>query len=114
MVYVSKRPFVYGDFSIGPKKGLPPPFQPFAVEILREFSSTEFIGKLYERSGSNWEPASRHGLARHQWYVLYQKVRRLLSFHMEGSGVWEVQNFRDESDETGPYVAVALKYKGAT
>jgi len=29
---------------------------------------------------------------------------------MEGSGYWEVVNFRNESDETGPYVAVALKY----
>lgn len=86
--------------------------QPFAIEILQEFSSGELVGKLYDRSGANWEPASQYGLLRHNWYKMCQKVRRALTFNMEGSGVWDVQNFRDESDETGPYVAVALKYKG--
>jgi hypothetical protein len=42
---------------------------------------------------------------------LFAKIGRNLFFEMEGSGRWEVEHFREESDETGPYVAVALKYK---
>jgi len=117
MVYISKadRPFVYGDFAFGPPRSrlsAPPGMQPFAVEILREYSANEFIGKLYQRTPiGGWRPASLQDLSKYQWFSLYSKVRRHLHFEMEGSGRWEVEHFREESNESGPYLAVALKFQ---
>lgn len=109
------RTFVYGDFSAGKKPhGMPRPpgMQPFAVEILREFSTSEFVGKLFAKVGDSWRPSTKNGLAHlYDWSKDYQKGERLF-FEMEGSGVWEVQNFREESDDSGPYVAVGLKFAG--
>jgi hypothetical protein len=115
MVYIkTDRPFVYGDFVFGPRRtGLPPPpgMQPFAIQILREFSTNEFIGKLFTRGpGGTWIPASSYGLSGYRWYEMFAKVRRHLVFEMEGSGRWAVEYFREESDESGPYLAIALKY----
>jgi hypothetical protein len=108
------RTFVYGDFFFSKKRTvLPPPGgQPFAIEILREFSTTELIGKLYLRAGGSWVIATRDGLTNFEWYKLYRmKVPpRFIFFAMEGSGTWHVQNIRDESDDSGPYIAVALKF----
>jgi len=106
------RTFVYGNFFRGKKSpGLPPPpfWQPFAIEILREFSTTEFVGKLFARVGDSWRPSTKGGLANYNWYGDYQRKERLY-FDMQGSGLWEVQNFREESDDSGPYIAVALKF----
>jgi hypothetical protein len=105
--------FVYGDFFFGKKShSMPPPpgRQPFAVEILREFSTTEFVGKLFARVGSSWLPSTRGGLSNYLWYEPYQKSKGPLYFEMEGSGIWQVQNLREESDDSGPYMAVALKF----
>ncbi len=107
------RTFVYGDFFFGKRSHSmprPPAAQPFAVEILREFSTTGFVGKLFARAGSSWQPSTRHGLASYQWYEAYQKSKTPLYFEMEGSGIWQVQNLREESDDSGPYMAVALKF----
>jgi hypothetical protein len=122
------RTFVYGDFFLGKKsrsKPALPGTQPFAIEILREFSSTEFIGKLFYRAGGEWFPANRSMLHNSNWFTDYQKSlkkihrglnteeefqpTKALFFAMEGSGIWHVQNIRDESDDSGPYIAVALK-----
>lgn len=120
----TNRTFVYGDFFVGKQTGLPKIMQPFALEILREFSSTEFVGKLYIRVNDSWVPASRTMLFNYPWYTFYQKTSlprgRLpakpqpLHFGMEGSGIWQVENLRDESDDSGPYVAAALKFSGAS
>lgn len=115
MVYLADKPFVYGDFSYGPMRNppAPPGRQPFAIQILREYSANEFIGKLFMRSSSgNWVPALSVMLIDLKWYQYYQRNRRHLAFDMEGSGRWAVQHFRDESDETGPYLAVALRFTG--
>lgn len=40
----------------------PPRMQPFAVEILREFSSTELVGKLCIRVTGSWLPPSTYAL----------------------------------------------------
>jgi hypothetical protein len=120
MAYVkTNRIFVYGDFVLSKKRLTvsPPPTggQPFAIEILREFSSTEFVGKLYVRAGSSWLAATRSMLHEHTWYkfAAMSDASRFIQFHMEGSGFWRVENLRDESDDSGPYVAVALKFESA-
>jgi hypothetical protein len=115
MAYVkTNRTFVYGDFFLGRKSGVSPILQPLALEILREFSSTEFVGKLYLRVNNSLVVATRTMLFNYEWYTFYQKAApsraSKLLFYMEGSGVWQVENLRDESDDTGPYVAVALKF----
>lgn len=117
MVYIrTDKPFVYGDFVIGPRRtaaGAPTlGGAPFAIQILREYSANEFIGRLYVRgSGGTWVPASSPSLMGYKWYQFYKRAPRHLLFEMEGSGRWSVQHFREESDETGPYLAVALKYE---
>ena len=122
MGYVKvNRTFVYGDFFLV-KKSRPNPTlpgtKPFAVEILREFSTTEFVGKLFYRASGSWIPATQSMLYNHKWYDTYQKFAaspmrsRVLFFEMEGSGIWQVQHLRDESDDSGPYIAVALKAGG--
>ncbi len=116
MVYIkTDRPFVYGDFSWGVPRGALgriPGSAPFGIQILREYSANEFLGKLYMRgSAGTWVPASTYSLNEFRWYQLFKRAQRNLFFEMEGSGRWAVQHFRDESDETGPYFAVALKYQ---
>lgn len=114
------RAFVYGRFFVAPKKSTvppPPSADPrYAIEILREFSSTEFVGKLYVNVGT-WRPATWNAISQHKWYQVYEKFRyappatkSLLHFEMDGSGIWDAQYLRDESDTLGPYIAVALKY----
>jgi hypothetical protein len=113
-----QRPFVYGTFRWPAKGGtlgrLPPPpnTQPgadIAVEILREFGPNELIGKVYVRPFSGpWTPAQWDRVG--DWYPAYQRFPKAFVFDMAGSGVWDVLHFRSESDETGPYVAVALRY----
>jgi hypothetical protein len=85
-----------------------------ALEILREFSTTEFVGKLYVNVGT-WIPAVRPQLSEFAWYQYYDRVKTSplgltpLRFWMNGS-VWNVTFFRDESDESGgPYIALGLK-----
>jgi hypothetical protein len=109
------RTFVYGDFLFSKRRTVPPPpgGQPFAIEILREFSTTELIGKLYLRAGGSWVAATRDALTNFEWYRM-KIPPRLLVFAMEGSGTWHVQNIRDESDDSGPYIAVALKFGDAS
>lgn len=96
------------------KAGLPPPpwLDDFAIEILREHSATEFTGKLYSREGSpiSWIPIPPDKVSGFRWYSYFSRTRKWLAFRMEGSSIpWEVLHFRNESDESGLYVAVALR-----
>jgi hypothetical protein len=107
--------FVYGRF-IWPARKRPMPPVPgtedIAIEILREYSSTELVGKLYERRASvDWVPISPARASSNGWWKWFEQAQSRLYFEMEGSGYWEVVNFRNESDDTGPYVAVALRYR---
>jgi hypothetical protein len=122
MAYVrtTRAPFVYGKLFFAPKKSVfrPPPSDPtIALEILREFSTTEFVGKLYVNVGT-WIPANRPHLAQFGWYQKYDKMKaspiglELLRLWIDGSGVWKVTFFRDESDESGPYIALGLRLEG--
>jgi hypothetical protein len=118
---MSTRPqktFVYGTFRWPVKgKGLLPPLpsrpgEPdIAMEILREFSAEEFVAKLYTRPlFGSWEPMKPDQLRFSHWYEWFGKIPQHFVFDMQDSGPWEVLHFRGESDETGPYVAVALRH----
>ena len=125
---VEKR-FVYGTIRWPTKKGplAHPPgsgsqarANAVAIEILREYSANELLGKLYIMgAGERWTPASFAVLEQSEWYKFYlnlgpeaRNATVLFHFEMEGSGRWKVLHFRAESDNTGPYVAVALQYVG--
>jgi len=115
------KTFVYGTF-IWPRKkkdmkdALPSPpgssADYYAIEILREFSTTEFIGKLYTKWSGSWTPLSPSQLEFlpwHRWYLGLRMPAAELHFRMDAGGIWKVLNLRKESDPNGPYVAVALE-----
>lgn len=121
----SSRTFVYGRFFWpGSQAHLKhPPAPPFiyrrpdeaAVEILREFSARELVGKVYVKGPSgNWIPVDWNQLNQYEWFKFYQRFPKhpalpLFGFAVEGSGNWQVLYLRKESDATGPYVAIALQ-----
>lgn len=81
----------------------------FAVEIIREYGANELVGKLYRRGSSgDYLPVDPGALE--------NRTRRFprdsQQFQMAGSGSWKVLHLRMESDEAGPYVAIALRYEG--
>jgi hypothetical protein len=125
-INTSQKTFVYGTFRwplrgrLGPGLTRLPrvPITPFskgdaALEILREFNPSELVGKLYAQglvSSSNWGQVRPDLVAGTEWYLYFVRVHVHLFFDMQGSGLWEVLHFRNESDDTGLYVAVALRY----
>jgi len=83
-----------------------------ALEILREFSASEFVGKLHIKPViGHWTVAQFEEIRRTAWYEVYEKAPQFIVFDMQGSGPWEVLHFRIESNDSGtaPYVAVALR-----
>lgn len=131
---MSKR-FVYGKFHWPSKERelepLPrPPFvlpgtakptawDQVALEVLREYGANELIGKIYFKGNFNqWVPAEPSQVTDLEWFKWYLKLptqardaKHGYYFDMVGSGRWEVLHFRNESDETGPYVAMALRFR---
>jgi hypothetical protein len=89
-----------------------------AVEVIREYSANEFIGKLYAYTSLNqWLPMEPSKLKDQVWFSWYQRFPPAIRekaqpfyFDMEGSGRWAILHCRNESDESGPYVAIALRY----
>lgn len=80
-----------------------------AVEILREFSPTELIGRVLVKGASgNWTRLTLPMLQDRDWYKQYIKTGQA-KFHVEGSNPWEILFFRPESDESGPYVAMGMR-----
>jgi len=118
-MFVKTGRFVYGELQpqplgvlLGYRQIMGPAEPEFAVEIIREYSANELIGKLYRKSNSGqWIPVDPGTLESPEW-----KQRSSGSspakwkFEMAGSGVWKVLHLRIESDEMGPYVAIALRY----
>jgi hypothetical protein len=88
-----QRPFVYGTFrwpikAAGPLQAIPMvlPGEPdIALEILREFSATELIGKLYIRPlFGNWEFMKPEQLKSVSWYDWFEKMPQHFLFDMKG------------------------------
>ena len=128
-----RRVFIYGQFIIGAEalrnrlpffpagQSLsPPPLPPSldlsteAIEILREFSPLELIGKVYTLgSGRNYAPVTPLGVRNFSWYREYERASRKSEgfyFKVKDGDVWKVLWLRQESDDTGAYIAVALKH----
>jgi hypothetical protein len=124
MVAEARRVFVYGNFLNKEQKArrLPIPIEASsnAIEILREFSSTELVGKVYARTrGGNLQPVSPMGVRDYTWYQDYQSflrdgkiIEKSLYFESQDGDYWDVIYFRPESDESGGYMAVALQQEG--
>ena len=121
MVERNKR-FVYGTFYWPTKKKLGIPrivdMDRVAVEVIRDYGANELVGKIYTKGTANqWIPLDPSKEGEVEWFSWYKKfppgVRnnaKMYYFDMEGSGRWAVLHFRNESDESGTYVAVALRY----
>ncbi len=117
MTQKGQQTFVYGNFLwLGMRKkaggfyGEVQTGEPdVAVEILREFGASEFVGKLYLKPSGSWTIARIAQIRQMPWYVAFEKTPQTFAFDMQGSGPWEVLHFRTESDEFGGYVAVALR-----
>jgi len=137
MVSQVTRPFIYGRFvwpgkgkkakagELAPRAahaaGLSPLFDEdrIAVEVLREFSATELVGKLYLMGGSplSFSRADLATVKQQEWYQWYTKMSKAMReaaqsfyFDVEGSGPWAVLFLRSESDDSGPYLAIGLRY----
>lgn len=125
MVAEAKRVFWYGNFVNKEDRAqrLPMPIEASgnAIEILREFSATELVGKVYARTrGGNFQAVSPMGVRDYSWYRDYQDflrggkiVEKSLYFATQESDYWEVLYLRPETDESGGYVAVALQQEGS-
>jgi hypothetical protein len=59
-------------------------------------------------------PVAPATLPTYDWYKFFSAAKRHLKFNVSGAGDWEILYLRNESDQTGPYVAVALKLLSRT
>ncbi len=92
-----------------------------AIEILREFSAIELIGKVYALTpGRNWQPLSPSAAHSYDWFKTYRNIivhkrttRNKLFFESQDGDFWEVVYLRQESDTSGPYIAVALQLENS-
>jgi hypothetical protein len=88
-----------------------------AIEILREFSPLELIGKVYVLTQNrNYQPVSPMALRDYTWYKDYQKsslggATAKFHFKVKDGDLWQVLWIRQESDDSGPYIAVALRHE---
>jgi len=129
-----RRVFIYGKF-MTEEEASPSPLAPFlkaltftgtlsemsgselsteAIEILREPSVLELIGKVYVlTSARNYQPVTPLGVRNFTWYTNYQDAvtkQKKFYFKAKDGDLWLVPWMRLESDETGSYIAVALKH----
>ncbi len=91
-----------------------PELAPQAIEILREPSVLELIGKIYVLTASrNYQPVTPLGVRTFDWYERYQRAsvnKEKFYFKAKEGDLWQVPWMRQESDDSGSYVAVALKH----
>jgi len=100
-------------------RGLPPPpvllfrssDEPsIGIEVLREFGPLELRGKIYSWQIGGWAPMQPSVAQSQVWYAVFKANPKMLVFEMQSSGAWEILYFRQESDVSGAYMSVALKY----
>jgi hypothetical protein len=125
-----RQVFIFGEFisqqrlspplTIGSPLQMPPATVPGlelsteAIEILREPSVLEVIGKIYVlTSNRNYQPVTPLGVRNFNWYREYQTASRTKDkffFKAKEGDLWHVPWMRQESDESGAYIAVGLKH----
>lgn len=114
------RVFIYGYFMEREPTGLyrltPPPgtLPSEAIEILREPSVVELIGKVWVlTSARNYQAVTPFGVTNFQWFQNFQRASKEgtpFYFKAEHGDKWNVRWFRQESDESGPYIAAGLQH----
>lgn len=123
------RVFIYGTFvqdeqnllpflsSLGSMTAPPPPtplLPPEAIEILREPSITQLIGKLYHLTPArNYQPVTPFGIGNFTWFAEIRsalKENRKYFFEAAQGDKWLVRWLRQESDDAGSYMAIALEH----
>jgi hypothetical protein len=74
----------------------------------------ELIGKVYVLTSSrNYQAVTSLGVRSFDWYQKYQnasKNREKFYFKAKDGDLWQVPWMRLESDDSGSYIAVALKH----
>ena len=125
-----RQVFIYGEFiseqRVSPPlvfgtplfRNPPPPtlgLATEAIEILREPSVLEVIGKIYVlTSNRNYQPVTPLGVRNFDWYREYQtasQTKDKFFFKVKDGDLWHVPWIRQESDESGAYIAVGLKHE---
>jgi hypothetical protein len=110
---------MYGQFVLGGGafriEKPPSTLAPQAIEILREPSVVELIGKVYVLTSSrNYQAVTPFGVSSFNWFSDFQTASKRgepFYFKAEHGDRWEVKWMRQESDEAGPYIAVGLKHR---
>ena len=119
------RVFIYGQFEeddptkliVGQILGSPSDIATEAIEILREPSVLELIGKVYVLTASrNYQPVTPLGVRNYTWFKDFQissigRVRPKFYFRVKDGDRWQVLWIRQESDDSGGYIAVALRHE---
>jgi hypothetical protein len=85
-----------------------------AIEILREPSVMELIGKVYVlNQDRNYSVVSPLGVRNYTWWTDYQGAvfsKEKFYFKAKDGDLWRVPWLRQESDDLGAYIAAALKH----
>ncbi|HEV2988964.1 MAG TPA: hypothetical protein VG759_11010 [Candidatus Angelobacter sp.] len=110
------RVFIYGQFLAESELPKSPTVPPLALEILREPSVLEAIGKLYVlTSQQNYRPVTPYGVTNFSWYDDFRRSSEKgtkLFFEAEHGDKWLVRWLRQESDDAGgAYMAVGLSHE---
>jgi hypothetical protein len=121
-----RRIFIYGRFleenEANPSFPLPfilpklpePELSTEAIEILRELSLFELIGKVYVLTSSrNYQAVTPLGVRNFDWFKQYQQAsekKEKFYFKAKEGDLWRVPWMRLESDDSGSYIAVGLKH----
>jgi len=116
---LTDRVFLYGHFLDKRQRSGPPapPGPTVAIEILRVFSSSELVGKICVQTQENWLAISPSAVTSYDWFTTYADIRQKdespnkLYFQTPEKDYWEVIYFRQESDESGAYMAAALRHE---
>lgn len=108
-------PFLAPGLRLSPPPTSEPALAPQALEILREFSVVEFIGKVYVLTpGRNYQPVTPLGVRNYTWWGQFQdavKEGGKFYFKANDGDLWHVVWLRQESDDAASYIAAGLKHE---
>jgi len=96
---VSGKTFIYGELC--PREKEPDGNYAIALEILREFSGVELVGRPYEKRNGEWQPCAE----------IWWERRKSAYYHqlLIGGKFWDIKSAHNESNNAGPYLAFWVK-----